>query len=86
MRPAEQPSPDGRHLLAESAYRKLRAEILNGALHPGQVLRQEELAKRCNVSRVPLREALARLAGRGFADPTTATRICGRIAGGERHC
>jgi DNA-binding GntR family transcriptional regulator len=66
MRPTEPPSPDGQHLLAESAYRQLRVEIVNGALQPGQVLRQEELAKRCNVSRVPLREALARLVGEGL--------------------
>lgn len=36
----------------------LRAEILAGAIAPGQELRQEELAARFHVSRMPIRDAL----------------------------
>jgi DNA-binding GntR family transcriptional regulator len=44
----------------------LRLDILNGALKRGQLLRQEEIAQRFNVSRVPLREALSRLEADGL--------------------
>lgn len=45
----------------------IRAEILRGELAPGQPLRQEELAVRFGVSRVPVREALRGLCSEGLA-------------------
>ena len=47
-------------------YEKLRVDILDGVLRPGQPLRQEELSKRFDVSRVPLREAMTRLTADGL--------------------
>ena len=44
----------------------LRDEILRGALAPGQALRQEELAHRFGVSRLPVRDALLRLEAQGL--------------------
>jgi DNA-binding GntR family transcriptional regulator len=49
-------------------YERLRANILLGTLKTGQVLRQEELARRFNVSRVPLREALSQLEADGLIE------------------
>lgn len=49
-------------------YEKLRIGILVGELQTGQVLRQEELARRFNVSRVPLREALSQLEADGLIE------------------
>ncbi len=46
----------------------LRREILLGALAPGQPLRQEELAERFGVSRLPVRDALLRLEAQGLVD------------------
>jgi DNA-binding GntR family transcriptional regulator len=45
----------------------VRAEILRGELPPGRPLRQEELAARFGVSRVPVREALRGLCSEGLA-------------------
>lgn len=45
----------------EFAYRELRSDILSGALPPGAILSQVQLAARFNISRTPLREALRRL-------------------------
>jgi DNA-binding GntR family transcriptional regulator len=45
---------------------RMRAAILSGALRPGQVLRQEELATHFRTSRVPLREALQSLQAEGL--------------------
>lgn len=44
----------------------LHSSITSGALAPGQVLRQEELAARFNTSRVPLRDALQHLQAEGL--------------------
>jgi DNA-binding GntR family transcriptional regulator len=52
----------------ESVTRVLRLAILNGALAGGSVLRQEELAKKFGVSRVPVREALLKLEGEGLVE------------------
>jgi DNA-binding GntR family transcriptional regulator len=52
--------------LPEIVYGRLRLDILNGVLRPGQLLRQEELSRRFAVSRVPLREAMSRLAADGL--------------------
>jgi DNA-binding GntR family transcriptional regulator len=44
----------------------LREEILRGVAAPGQALRQEELADRFGVSRLPVRDALLRLEAQGL--------------------
>jgi len=44
----------------------LRTEILSGEIPPGWPLRQEELAERFGVSRLPVRDALVRLEGQGL--------------------
>ena len=49
-------------LIAET----LREEILRGQVAPGQALRQEELADRFGVSRLPVRDALLRLEAQGL--------------------
>jgi DNA-binding GntR family transcriptional regulator len=50
------------HLIADV----LRAEIQQGAVPAGSALRQEELAKRFGVSRLPVRDALLRLEAEGL--------------------
>lgn len=52
--------------LPETVYLQLRDAIHNGALKPGEVLRQEELARKLGISRAPLREALPRLEADGM--------------------
>lgn len=54
--------------LPDLVYQSLRAQILRGALKPGQRLRQEELSRELAVSRVPLREAMTRLAADGLVE------------------
>ena len=46
----------------------LRDEILRGAIPPGQPLRQEDLASRFGVSRLPVRDALVRLEAQGLVE------------------
>ena len=61
--------------LAEQAYLQLRQEILKCSLSPGQVVSERELARRYEISKTPIREALTqtcheglmqRLPGRGY--------------------
>ena len=51
-------------LIADS----LREDILRGSIPPGQPLRQEELADRFGVSRLPVRDALLRLEAQGLVE------------------
>ncbi|MFO7853703.1 MAG: GntR family transcriptional regulator [Paracoccaceae bacterium] len=62
---------------AETAYAALRADILAGALAPGDRLTETALAGRLGLSRTPIREALNRLAIEGFVDraPGLAARV-----------
>jgi DNA-binding GntR family transcriptional regulator len=53
--------PAHRTPIPELIYRQLRINILDGTLKPGELLRQEEVAKSFKVSRVPVREAMGRL-------------------------
>ena len=61
--------------LANQAYQRLHQEILTCGLAPGQIVSERELARRYEVSKTPMREALAqtchdglmrRLPGRGY--------------------
>lgn len=52
--------------LPEIVYGQIRRAILTGEMPPGYVLRQEELAQKLGISRVPLREALRRLETEGI--------------------
>lgn len=52
--------------IQDQIYARLRRGILDGVYQPGQTLRQEEVARQSNASRVPLREALARLEAEGL--------------------
>ena len=49
-------------LLRDNIYDRLRTDILSCQLAPGDDMREQELAERYQVSRQPVREALARLA------------------------
>jgi len=54
--------PGASRTIAESAYRRIRQDILWGRLAPGSPLRSDELRARYAVGVSPLREALTRLA------------------------
>lgn len=60
---------DGVHRqLKDTVYLQLRDDIVSGALPPGAVLREAELATRFGVSKTPLLDALVRLQKDGFVD------------------
>src|ERR1700741_3192793 len=61
----------------EEVYDVLRAELLNGLLHPGDKLRMVELALRFSVSQSVVREALTRLSEQGLvvATPQRGFRV-----------
>jgi DNA-binding GntR family transcriptional regulator len=60
---------------------QLRVEILHGDVAPGSKLAQVGLAERFGVSRIPVRDALAILAGEGLVQPlSNATAIVTRMS------
>ncbi len=58
--------PAHKRVLADEVADVLRAVILDGRLAPGQQVREEHVAGRMQVSRGPVREALARLEREGL--------------------
>jgi DNA-binding GntR family transcriptional regulator len=52
----------------QAAHERLREMIFSGELQAGQALRQEEIARQLGVSRLPIREALNRLATEGLVE------------------
>ena len=50
----------------ESLVDRLRHDILRGGFEPGLPLRQDEIAARCGVSKIPVREALLQLVAEGL--------------------
>jgi DNA-binding GntR family transcriptional regulator len=60
----------------ELIYHALRDAIVRGQIAEGQTLRQDNLAQMFDVSRIPVREALARLEAQGLV---TSTRYKGVV-------
>ena len=52
----------------EAAVRKLKQDIMSGALAPDSQLKMRELKSRYGIGASPMREALAQLAAEGFVD------------------
>jgi len=60
------PLADTRRLTKEDIYERLRREIVEGELRPGQRLGEEWVAGRLGASRTPVREALHKLEADGL--------------------
>lgn len=58
------PAPD--QPLRDRIARQLRLEIVRGSIAVGERIREEDVAARFGVSRVPVREAIGRLESEGF--------------------
>lgn len=50
----------------ERVFDQMKVDILGGVLKPGEPISEREYSRRANVSRVPVREALIQLEGRGL--------------------
>lgn len=68
--PAERTSAGGRAQAAERVVAELRRMIMSGELLPGQQIRQESMAERLGVSRLPIREGLRQLTADGLVSHT----------------
>lgn len=66
-----------KRLLAEEIFRYLGGRIAQGALAPGQRIRDLDIAERLGVSRTPVREALQRLERLGMVNmyPSRYTEV-----------
>ncbi len=66
-----------RTLLRETAYEAIRDAIVRGDIAPGASVSNAELAEQLGLSRAPVRDALARLAGEGLVEtkPQSYTRV-----------
>lgn len=58
----------GKRTLAEELRLQLADDIVRGALEPGSALDESEIARRFNVSRTPVREALRQLVASGLVN------------------
>jgi DNA-binding GntR family transcriptional regulator len=69
VRRVDRPSPQqSKTTRAEELRLQLADEIVRGALAPGAPLDETDIARRFNVSRTPVREALRQLAASGLVD------------------
>ena len=59
---------EGRQLLRDSVFVRIRDAIIDGTLEPGERLVDGELSGWLGVSRTPIREALARLEAAGLVE------------------
>jgi DNA-binding GntR family transcriptional regulator len=67
---------DGPAFSAErNAYEYLKGQILSGELPAGAALRQEEIADKLKVSRIPVRDAIRHLAAGGFVTFESNRRV-----------
>jgi DNA-binding GntR family transcriptional regulator len=64
----DQPVQGKQRSLTEQAYELLRREIITCALPPGADVSEAELAERLQMSKTPVRDALARLRTDGFVE------------------
>ena len=65
---AFEPGPENHRQLRQWVADRLRSDILEGRLKPGEWLRQERLAHEHGVSQTPVREALKQLAAEGLVE------------------
>jgi DNA-binding GntR family transcriptional regulator len=63
--------------LVEATTRRLRDEILSGALTPGERIIEEQICQRFSISRAPVRESLRLLAQQGLVEhlPRRGARV-----------
>lgn len=54
--------------ISDQVYQYLHGEIVEGRLLPGQRISPDELAERLKISKMPIKEAIERLAGEGLLD------------------
>jgi DNA-binding GntR family transcriptional regulator len=62
--PALRPAPPAR--VSDTAYRELRARIVDLTYPPGEMVNELQLSKEMGIGRMPIREAVARLAQERF--------------------
>lgn len=68
IRKAAGARPGKARSLTDQAYDRLREEIITCALRPGTEIGEQELATRLEMSKTPVREALARLTQEGLVE------------------
>lgn len=69
--------------LSDAVFIKLKEEILNATLNPGQRLQQVELSKKYGISRAPIRDALLKLEAEGFVTVTRKGAVVSSIDADE---
>lgn len=68
---------NGSEAASERVAKHLRTQILSGVIGPGERIRQEDIAERFGVSRLPVREALRMLETEGLTElqPNKGARV-----------
>ena len=69
----------GHRNLNDAVFIKLKEQILNATLKPGQKLRQTELSKKYGVSRAPIRDALRKLEAEGLVTVNRGSAVVSSI-------